>query len=620
MGIAFYERFRTESTDIVLFTSTDTYKYNQQSGKWDFITYSYNTGTVTNNVGDGTVTITTGSFASFINNSVMYIKFGTTDINGPGAWYQVSYSSPTVLTFSGTGSLPVASGSPFVLRICWSGDETDYHSFAFPYYDNGSTWADNILLVSNGIDTPQWWDGSGCMKLASRNYEGVSATMDGVGAVLTNMQSNIVRNINVGDSVSGSGIQTDTVVLNKLTTTSITLSKTTSSSGTKTDHVFSGGYNAAKHIGFFGSVGYEHTILANVYDNGNNAQTLEYSDAGNPFKFTGNYDDLVESNDEILGIVPLETRIVVYKKHNLSLLIPNQGGTPFFLIDENVKRGIGTTSIRTVKSRDNYHLFMGWDNIYTFDGINVTPIGTDVIQYMISQKNRDSMINSFALDLTEESLYCLFVPCGDRQKTPNYCFCYNYFEKHWTMWSLTNSMTSFGFFVKNYSPAYANWIIFTTGNLTSGSQSIAIADANDLGLQVGMSVYRYTTGFPLTYISGLPVPGDAAIAKITSIGASSIGISVAASADVSGASLKIGWAYEDVNQRYKDLIIKANYNTYILGDRNGYVYEFTPNIFNDDGTTFPASIVTSDFDMGDPKSNKGSLNLLWAMQLNRAGE
>lgn len=604
MGIAFYERFRTESTDIVLFTSTDTYKYNQQSGKWDFITYSYNTGTVTNNVGDGTVTITTGSFASFINNSIMYIKFGTTDINGPGDWYPVEYSSATELSYTGTGSLPVASGSMFVLRICWQGDETDYHSFAFPYYDDGSMWTDNILLVSNGVDIPQWWDGSGCMKLAARNFENVEATMDGTTAVLTNMESNIVRNINAGDTVTGTGIPSNTIVINKLSTTSITLSNNTTVSGTKTDLVFAGAYNPAKHIGFFGSVGYEHTILANVYDGGNNAQTLEYSDAGNPFKFTGNYDDLVESNDEIVGIVPLETRIVVYKKHNISMMTPNQGGTPYFLVDENIKRGIGTTSIRTVKSRDNYHIFMGWDNIYTFDGINVDPIGSDVIQYMIGQMNRDAMINSFAVDLTEESLYCLFVPCGDRQETPNYCFCFNYAEKHWTMWSLTDSMTSFGFFVKNYSPAYANWITFATGDLVSGSYSIAITDADELGLQVGMSVFRYTYGSPRTYISGLPVPGDVAIAKITSIAANSIVVSVAASADVTGASLKIGWAYEDVNQRYKDLIVKANYNTYILGDRNGFVYEFSPDLYNDDDTTIPANFVTSDFDMGDPKNNK----------------
>lgn len=612
MAIVFYERLKTAAYDIIAFTTSDTYRYNQRTGDWEMITRSYSTGTVTSSSSAGTVTITDGDLSELASEVNLYIKFGDTDLNSDGTWYRVSYSSETELTVTSDITLPNETDTAYVLRVCWQGGEEDHHSCAFPYYDDGANWSDNILLVSNGLDSPQWWDGTGTMKLAQRNFTFEGTTTSG-STTITEIDSVSVGQMTIGDTISGDGIPDSATITEITSTTSITLTASATASGTVTLSCVGVAPNPAKHIAFFGSVGYEHTILANTKEGtSENAQTLEYSNAGNPFMWAGNYDDLLDSNDEILGIVALETRLVVYKRYNISILSPELNATDedFFEIEENQKRNVGTTSIRTVKNIHNYHIFMGWDNIYIYDGINVTPIGNDIIKYMIGVMNRDAMPNSFAIDIDEESLYCLFVPVGDDQTNPNCCFCYNYYEKHWTIWKLTDEIKCYGFFIRDYSPAYVNWIVFTTGTLTESSYEIPVASTEDM--EEGMAVFVYDPSADKifeSHESGLPSNTDTVKAKITAIGTDSITVSSAAtlSGDV---SLKVGWAWEDVSQRYRDLIVRANYNCYLLGDSTGNIYEFSEDFFTDDGTAFECSLVTADYQINDVKMNFRLLDLV----------
>lgn len=591
-NISYYEKLRTRQNYIIAFTPTDTYLYNKSTGIWELITWSYSTGTVSNTGGTSghrtTVTVSTGTFLEFADCGRLFIKFGDTNLNGSGTWYPVTYTSAAVLTGV---DLPNATTSQYVVRACWQGGASEHHSVAFPYYDDGESFADNIVMVSNGVDIPQWWDGIGVFRGVSRT-ETFEATSAIDSTILTGIATSAMYNIAVGDTITGddgalpSGATTVVAILSD---TEIQLSQAADEAETGTFTVVGVKPNPAKNISFFGSVGFEHTILANTKDIAHeNIQTLEYSRAGHPFMWEGNYDDLFDSNDEILGIVPLETRLIVYKRFNMSMLMPNLNPTAsdFFIINENTKRDVGTVSIRTVKNLGNYHIFMGWDDVYIYDGINVTRIGGDIIQHLISIMNRDRLANCFAVNIDEESLYCLFVPIGDGQVYPNYCFCFNYQEKHWTIWQLADEMTAYGFFTKDIdAPTYGDMIIFTTTDaIATDSYDIEVADAT--GIQVGMSVFDYETevlGYPGNYF-----PASGTVRKVVAIDDDTITLDDYPDAAYTGSgtvNLKIGWAYEDLTQRYRDMIVQSNYNAYLLGDKDGFIYEFAPSFTSDRGGT-----------------------------------
>ena len=48
-------------------------------------------------------------------------------MNAPGTWYTVvSVESKNKIIIE--SDITVPAGSPYVLRLCWSGDENDFHS------------------------------------------------------------------------------------------------------------------------------------------------------------------------------------------------------------------------------------------------------------------------------------------------------------------------------------------------------------------------------------------------------------------------------------------------------------------------------------------------------------
>jgi hypothetical protein len=84
-----------------------------------------------------------------------------------------------------------------------------------------------------------------------------------------------------------------------------------------------------------------------------------------------------ESFEPMTGLKALASRCAIYKRHAIMDLIPT-GSTPIFTTETRI-RGIGCAASHTLMAAGQTHYFLGEDNVYAWDGIQIRSIG-DAIQ------------------------------------------------------------------------------------------------------------------------------------------------------------------------------------------------------------------------------------------------
>jgi hypothetical protein len=312
----------------------------------------------------------------------------------------------------------------------------------------------------------------------------------------------------------------------------------------------------AKYIGYFGAAAYEHFIAAWTTDTGNNLpQTIEMSEAGEPEGWSASsYYDLLQKNDEIVGIDILKGRLVIYKSRSISMAYPTPegGNTDPFDIEQDVIIDIEIPAGRTVVNFGDYHLFLGLDNVYKFNGVGLEPIGSEIVNTMKNEWNGPHMDHAFAFAIPNENLYCLFIPTlaeydvyGNITKAeaeyPDKAYVYNYQEGTWTIWTFDRQFTCSGYANKGYTP------------------TIADIDA-----------------------------------------------------------LNRSWA--DMDLRWADMVSYSTVQSILLGDTDGYVYEFRDSYSADEGGAIGASFTTRDYPMNDPVHVFMLLEAVLGMSSRTAGD
>jgi hypothetical protein len=471
MRIALYESAISNSRVLLVFTEEEAYRYNNETGNFDIITPCYIKGTATC---AGSTTAVTGSSTYWRTDwpddySNLQIGFGSTDPNSITTWYSVaSISSETALTLGENG--PAVTGSDYCMKFSFSGDEDDFFSVAFPYDAKaGSGEGDKIAAACNGVESIITYDGSGTANIlgyqeANYNATNNTLTVDDTGGLFIGMPVK-----GVGASIDGNA-----VILTIDSGTQVTLTTDGSSAGGVNDTiadypVWFGERRPAKYLGYFGSVGYEHFLSAWISDTTNEPQRIEVGAAGKyPEQFlndvTGDYGTfylLYDSNEEIVGMHSLQNRIIIYKEQTITEMWAVPSGTnadPYNFVQDKI-RNIGPLSGETVVNYGRFHIFMGWDNFYLFDGINAKPIGDEVIQTIVDDINETYAKRAFAMPLREEKLYVVFIPTGESE-LPNVCYAYNYVTNAWTKWEFTDGsgnpiyFTAWGRYRKSYSPTW----------------------------------------------------------------------------------------------------------------------------------------------------------------------
>jgi hypothetical protein len=215
--------------------------------------------------------------------------------------------------------------------------------------------------------------------------------------------------------------------------------------------------NVARYCGYFGSVGYEHLYLGWTVDAGNDQPfTLEMSDAGDPEDYgEGLYYDLMNTNDEVVGMKSLGQNVIVYKKESISVAFPTGVADDPLQFKQNHINGIGTPTIRTVADFGNFHIFMGTDNVYKFDGNQIVPIGNEIVNTMLREINAGMAHRAFSLAMRDKHLYLLLIPVdGDY---PDKAYVYNYIDNNWTIWEFEHAMTAAGYWFSDASETWATW-------------------------------------------------------------------------------------------------------------------------------------------------------------------
>jgi len=303
--------------------------------------------------------------------------------------------------------------------------------------------------------------------------------------------------------------------------------------------------STAKYIGYFGASMYEHFIAAWTTAGGNNLpQSLYLSDAGSPELWTaGAYYDLLQKNDEIVGMEILKSRLVIYKSRSISLAwaSPEGGNDDPLDMEQDVVIDIEIPVGRTVVNFGDFHMFLGMDNVYKFNGLSLEPVGTEIINTMKNEWNGAAMIHAFAFAIPNENLYCIFIPTLEERdendniikeasEYPDKAYVYNYVERTWTIWT---------FYVDPVTHVSQQ---FTCAGRANKSYTPTIADIDTLDQM-----------------------------------------------------------YSDMDMRWSDLIKYSEVQSIFLGDNNGYVYELRDVYQDDNGQYISASFTTRDYELNTPK-------------------
>jgi hypothetical protein len=300
--------------------------------------------------------------------------------------------------------------------------------------------------------------------------------------------------------------------------------------GTAEMETLGGSPNLARHVGFFGDSGGEQMFLGWTVDQDSGADqpcTIELSGIGDPEWWTigengAAYYDFLNTNDEVEGIVGIAENVAVYKSKSISIGGPTGDVNDPFSWKQNAVQNVGTRSINTVADTGKYHIFFADENVYMFDGINVTPIGGEVMDEIIGSMKYDKIKRSFALCIPEYNMYILFIPVV--ADYPDYAYVLDYASQTWTTWQLNDYMTAGGYW---YSDQSQSWSQLDTDG-TTWSQLL------------------------------------------------------------------------DTGKRWNDMLSYGGKRTYVVGDSEGYVYEFGTST-SDDGVAISCDMITKDYPLNDVK-------------------
>jgi hypothetical protein len=464
---------------IVALTTSDAYEYDQNTGTWGLITKNYNTGKVTVSATGGVALTATGGTwtATSLSTGNMEIMLGTTD-----------------MTATSPGTLYGATG--------------------------------------DGLNT-DWWT---VKSLDSAT--GLSLTT-ATGTAVATAVAYVIRECWSGDADNrhSYAFPYDTAASDKVLIVTNGIEEAMRWTGTGHFDWMDVDADISKQVDYFGSVGFEHLILSNTIESGTNyPQRLKHTSAGriNTWATRNNFYDLLNDDGEIKGLQDLRGRIYVYKSNSITELWADPAGDnddPFNFVQNKINF-VGTPSIDTVVNTGNFHIFFGSDNnIYIYDGVNLTNVGEEVSREIDSNIDRAYIGRSFAALLKEENLYCLFIPTkSEGSGFPAIGYVLNYVERTWTKWEFAHNITAFGKYEKQTTILWSDWTATTN-------------------------------------------------------------------------------SWSSKTMRWSDLFTNENKDRYLIGDSDGYVYEFEGRHLTDNGTAIETQLVTRDFPLNDMKHTSRILEL-----------
>jgi hypothetical protein len=202
----------------------------------------------------------------------------------------------------------------------------------------------------------------------------------------------------------------------------------------------------------------DRVFLANITTSSIDTQTIVWCAAGDFTDWTGvdTGAALISSADgDILQLLELSGRLMIYAENSISSMT-NVGGDVLYAF-ERVVRGTRLASQKTIVDVGAYHLYMSSEGFYLFDGSpNLFPIGTMVVSKFQTEADLSLIQRAFAQydpiksraywsvpsSSTTSLLFVLDIDLSSQSR----------FE--WTVYSLKDNPTAFGFFERDASLAW----------------------------------------------------------------------------------------------------------------------------------------------------------------------
>lgn len=199
----------------------------------------------------------------------------------------------------------------------------------------------------------------------------------------------------------------------------------------------------------------DHLLLLDVSEDGDRyPQRVRWSDTADPCDFlNGNasYVDLGGA-DWIQTAVKFKGDYVVIFKERSIWVGYATGDSDIFQFDQRVT-GAGCAAAKTVESLGDELIFLGWDDVYVFNGIDYESVGSTIQVELFDNLDPGAIDKCFGVVIEEQKEYWLFVPSTGS----DYCdtaWVFNYALNKWTKHDFaavdgtTNGISYYGYYEK----------------------------------------------------------------------------------------------------------------------------------------------------------------------------
>jgi len=199
-----------------------------------------------------------------------------------------------------------------------------------------------------------------------------------------------------------------------------------------------------------------YLILMDVTEQGNRyPQRVRWSDTADPEDFingNANYQDLSGADWIVGGTKFKGDYFVVFKERSVWVSYAT-GDSDIFQFDQKIT-GTGCSAGGTIESLGDELIFLGWDDVYVFNGIDYEPIGTPIQRKLFATMNPEEMSRSFGVVIEEQKEYWLFLPSTNKSHIsgsgvstyPDIAWCFNYNLNKWTRHSYNDFITGYGYY------------------------------------------------------------------------------------------------------------------------------------------------------------------------------
>jgi len=253
----------------------------------------------------------------------------------------------------------------------------------------------------------------------------------------------------------------------------------------------------------------ERLCLFHVVDGGTAyPQRVRWSVVANPEDWTGTgsgYVDLIGvlGVDFIQGAEKIGNYVAVYGERTIALMEYKADVTEPFTFDARLS-GVGLAAPRAVINLGEEHVFLGWDNVYSYKGgRSAEGIANGIREELFRLITPEYICRSFMLYVEETEEIYLFVPIAG-SSIPNALFIYNLKNGSWSRGS--RSFTGCGYYETKSAPTW-NEMTMTWDSCTirwDDSALLALAPLNLFGDTSGR-VYK---GDALKHnLSGIAIDG-----------------------------------------------------------------------------------------------------------------